>query len=311
MGANSVNTPFHRVLGKSSNPAAAGLPLDAAPSLDFLGVGLQDHRLAYNSRGSSPNQPGVVGWYGSDRVMVADFAPSAAAVANIAAAANVTNGTAMTLVSSSGAGIVALSASAPAVFQPSGASVSAGVAIENLPAVQSFGTQGDLTTSFYDRGHTVGRAVSITGSASAIGGAFLVQGYDVYGYPMSEQITAGAGAATTNGKKAFKVVTSVTPKFTDAHNYSVGTADIFGFGLRADFFGAVSMVWNNAVVTANTGFVAADATSPATTTTGDVRGTYAVQSASDGTKRLHLFVCPSLAAVVSNPTTGLFGQPQA
>lgn len=307
---SAVNAPYHRILGRSSNIGASGIPYDAAPSLDFLGCGVQDHRLAYNSRGSSASQPALVGWYGAGSVMVIDFVPSAAAVANIAAAANVVNGTAMTLVNASGAGIVALSASSPAVFQPSGQSVSAGVAIENLPGMVSFGTAGNFTTSFYDRSKTVGRAVSITGSASATGGAFLVKGFDVYGYAMSEQITVGAGAVTQNGKKAFKVVTSVTPQFTDAHNYSVGTADIFGLGLLAGNFGMVDITWNNTKVTANTGFTAADTTAPATTTTGDVRGTYAVQSASDGSKRLTIYVSPSLSAIGSNVTTGLFGQPQ-
>ena len=155
----------------------------------------------------------------------------------------------------------------------------------------------------------VSRAVSVTGSSSATGGNILISGYDIYGVPMSEVIAAPASATTVNGKKAFKYIASVVPQFTDAHNYSVGTTDIYGFPLRADFFSDVAINYNNAVITANTGFTAAVTTSPATTGTGDVRGTYALQSAADGSKRLSIrqFILPANAGSI----TGLFGVTQA
>ena len=155
----------------------------------------------------------------------------------------------------------------------------------------------------------VSRAVSVTGSSSSTGGNITISGYDIYGVPMSEVIAAPAGATTVNGKKAFKYISSVVPAFTDAHNYSVGTTDIYGFPLRSDFFSDVAINYNAAAVTASTGFVAAVTTSPATTTTGDVRGTYALQSASDGSKRLAIrqFILPANM----NSFTGLFGVTQA
>jgi hypothetical protein len=304
--------PVHRVLQRWGNPSNGGVPVDAAPSMDFLGSGVQDHRLPYNSKGQTANQPGCVGWYGAGMPMVVDLVPSAANVANIAAAQAAASGTAMTLVAASGSGVVVLSAAAPASFQPSGTVATAGVCIENLPALKSFGVNGGSSnTSFYDRASYVGRAISVTANAGASGGAILFKGYDVYGYPMSESITAVAGS-TVNGKKAWKVITSATPQFTDAgHTYSVGTADIFGIGLLSTNWGCIDVTWNNQSITANTGYTVADQTSPATSTTGDVRGTYAVQSASDGTKRLTIYASPSLTGITSNPTTGLFGQPQA
>lgn len=301
--------PVHRVLARVAI-GGSGVPYGAAPSLDFLGAGVQDHRLPYNSRGSSAAQPGVLGWYGGGPVMVANIVPSAIATANIAALANVTNGSAMTLVNSSGSGIIALSASAPANFQPSGVSVSAGVAIDALPTLAAFGapSSGGFNTSFFNRSTCVGRGVSISGVAGGAGGAFLVSGYDFYGYTQTQTITVAAGANTVNSTKTFKVITSVIPQFTDAHNYSVGTADIYGFGMLASFWGDCFVFWNSALITAATGFTAADTTNPATSSTGDVRGTYAVQSASDGTKRLQLYVSPTLGSILANPTTGLFGQ---
>jgi hypothetical protein len=155
----------------------------------------------------------------------------------------------------------------------------------------------------------VARAVSVTGSASATGGNITIAGYDIYGMPMSEVIAAPASATTVNGKKAFKYIASVTPAFTDAHNYSIDTTDIIGLPLRSDFFGDVAINYNSVAITANTGYVAAVTTSPATTTTGDVRGTYALQSAADGSKRLMIRQFVLAANMGSN--AGLFGVTQA
>ena len=155
----------------------------------------------------------------------------------------------------------------------------------------------------------VARAVSVTGSASATGGNITIAGYDIYGMPMSEVIAAPASATTVNGKKAFKYIASVTPAFTDAHNYSIDTTDIIGLPLRSDFFGDTAINYNATGITASTGYVAAVTTSPATTTTGDVRGTYALQSAADGSKRL--MIRQFVLAANMGSISGLFGVTQA
>jgi hypothetical protein len=309
-GVSTIFAPLHRALARSSNLSNAGFPLNAAPSLDFLSSGLQDHRLPYNARGSSATQPGIMGWYGSGKIVTANYVPSAIATANIAALAHVGSGTAMTLVSSSGSGITVLSTAAPAFFLPTGLTLSAGVVIDGLPSVHAFGANGNFQTGFYNRGTYVGRGVSISGVSGGAGGTFTVNMIDIYGYPCTQLVTVAAGANTVNTLKTCKAVVSVVPNFTDAHNYSVGTADIYGFGILATYFGDCDINWNSAAIIANNGFVTADATSPATTATGDVRGTYATQSASDGTKRLAMSVAPTVGGILTNPTNGLFGQPQ-
>lgn len=309
-GVSTIWAPLHRALERWSNTSNLGFPPNAAPSMDFLASGLQDHRLPYNSRGSSVTQPGIVGWHGGAEPVIANYVPSAIATANIAALAHVGSGTPMTLVTSSGSGITVLSSTAPAFFMPTGLSLSAGVVIDGLPSLHVFGSGGNFQTGFYNRGTYVGRGVSITGVSGGSGGTFTIAGYDIYGYPMTQLVTVAAGVNTVNTLKTFKAIASVTPNFTDAHNYSVGTADIYGFGILATYFADCTIDWNEALVTANNGFVGADTTSPATSATGDVRGTYAVQSASDGTKRLVMSVRPTLSSLVTNPTTGLFGQPQ-
>jgi hypothetical protein len=89
-----------------------------------------------------------------------------------------------------------------------------------------------------------------------------------------------AAAATAYSFKTFKYITSVVPQFTDAANYNVGTTDYFGFGYRSTIWEYTDVYWNGARQTSATGWVAADTTSPATTTTNDVRG--AIQTGASG-----------------------------
>lgn len=304
--------PVHRLLSRKSNLSDAGFPLSAAPSIDYLASGIQDHRLPYNSRGSSINQPGVLGWYGSATTVTVNTVPAVAATANIAALANAVQGTAMVLRAATGAGITVLSPAAPATLFPTGLVLTAGRVIGALPTLVSFGVSasGGFNTSFYNRDTYVGRCISISGVVNGAGGNFLASGYDIYGFPMSQLITVAAGANTVNSTKAFKIITSVVPQFSDAHTYSVGTADIFGFGMYVNLWESTLIRYNGALITASTGFTAGDVTTPATNITGDVRGTYAVQSATDGVKRLSMGATPTLTAIATNPTTGLFGQPQ-
>lgn len=160
----------------------------------------------------------------------------------------------------------------------------------------------------------VGRSIAVTAASGATYATATVSGYDVYGYPMSEAVTIVAGS-TVNTLKAFKYVKSIVLSGGTAdttHAYSIGTADVFGFPLRSDTFGDVSINYA-ASLTAVTGITAATGYLPAititaTTTTGDVRGTYAA-AAQTGTKRL--IVRQSPQAYNLGSTSGLFGITQA
>jgi hypothetical protein len=149
------------------------------------------------------------------------------------------------------------------------------------------------------------RNVRIT-TSSGDSAVYTVRGYDIYGYSMSEAITAN-GATTVSGKKAFKYVASVTPVGTVGALTSIGTGDVFGFPLASLQFGDVNINWSAALIVASTGYTAGD-WSVATTTTGDTRGTYAVQSASDGSKRLVVYQFPMPTNAVSQ--NGTFGVTQ-
>ena len=143
--------------------------------------------------------------------------------------------------------------------------------------------------------------IDAAGAATAV---LTVTGTDVYGIPMSEAITLN-GTTAVAGKKAFKTITNVAASAA-ATDFFVGTGDVFGLPIRANSRNYVQTAWNSAFVTTGT-FTAAVTTSPATTTTGDVRGTFAPADAADATKRLTLWVF-----VADDDTqTGLYGVTQA
>lgn len=286
------------ISGVSENP-------DAGPNCFFAGNMLKDMRYRYRRGGGSLAAGGyanqAVG-YVDHCIQTLDMAPSQLQTNNIAAAANVEDGVAMTLVAASGAGITVTTSAF--TVTPTGLVVPTGQ--RRIDANPTWPSVSQASSAMLAWGCAAcGRAVSITGEAGGTGGHFIVSGYDVYGNPQTEDINATAGATTKNGKKGFVWITSVTPQFTDAHNYSVGTADIFEFPIRADRFSNTRIYWSDTLITASTGFVAADTTSPATTTTGSPRGSYAVQSASDGTKRLQVFQTIPVANLLT--TTGVFG----
>lgn len=130
------------------------------------------------------------------------------------------------------------------------------------------------------------RAVTISGAATTVVATTLtVSGYDDYEQPMSQVLTGPTGTAAVTTTKAFRYVSSVAASTNTVSNISIGTSDTIGLPVRADAFEYVTVKYNSALVTSSTGFTAA-VTSTATTTSGDVRGTYALQTASNGSRRL-------------------------
>lgn len=277
-----------------------------APSLFWGGAGLMDPRGQYDRI-----KYGAIGFLGSSDIPVLDAVPSTISAVNIAASQSPAAG-AITLVSTTGAGITVL-ATATTVW-PSGNVIPAGaLAIDGAPGLVSFGrpqlASGFTVVSLYDSTKAIARNVRFTSGGNDSGITFTITGWDVYGFPMT-CTTTGANAGIASCLKTFKFIAAngITHTGSVAGTLTIGTGDVYGFPMRVDTIGYVSMAWNGSLVTANTGFVVPDATSPATALTGDVRGTYAVQSASDGTKRLQMFITPAVANVGTN--TGLFGVAQ-
>ena len=233
-------------------------------------------------------------------VLGADFAPSTVSTTNIAASQAVSSTGGLTLVSATGSGITVGDSITNAV---TGATVTGLLRIDNTPAILTFGQA--QTLGVWDPSNPpVGRAVSLTSASNLSAINFTVAGYDAYGYPQTQTL-AGPNANTVNTTKTFKWIASVKPASTSGSSVSVGTADIYGLPLRSDrFFYASDSCWNNALIL-TAAFTAADTTSPATASTGDVRGTITPASSSDGTKRLQIY--QSVAPANVSTVTGLFG----
>ena len=208
------------------------------------------------------------------RVYVWDFVPQTLQTANIAASQT-----------ASAAGAVTLTAgtSAKSVVRPDGVSV---IQLNTPRALQ-------INTS------TTARTITISG-------------YDYYGQPMTEAITVATAGTAKSGKKAFYQIASATINGT-ATAVTIGTTDIFGLPVRCFDAGYVVKVgWNNTLAQDAGTFVVADMTNPATSTTGDVRGTYQPSTASDGIKRLVMTIALPGIAVGPNATrTGALGVTQA
>lgn len=282
-----------------------------SPSMWDQGCGIMDPRAPFcyqpgANTGSIQGQRGAYGWWGVSRICLVDQVPSTLSLTNIAAAAVPVAGTAMTLVSTSGGGITV---STSITRADTGATVTGLLAIDTAMApVQNAAAGGNL---FWDPTKAIARNVRIDSAGDDSGATFTVAGYDVYGYPMTETIT-GVNTATASGAKAFKYIASVTPAGTlSGSNASVGTGDVIGFMMRADRFQYVQIYWpDTTLIASSTGFTAAVTTDPATATTGDVRGTYALQgSASNNARRLIILAMPQLANI--GTATGLCGVTQA
>lgn len=160
----------------------------------------------------------------------------------------------------------------------------------------------------------VPRAVSIvSGTGTLTNRNVTITGYDYYGQPMSEVIATGTVQSTTvNGKKAFYQIASATISGALGATIAIGTTDIIGLPVRVVDAGyLVGLGWANASTRATGTFVAAD-TAAATTTTGDVRGTYLPSSATNGYSRLIVTIALNAIQVGPNATrTGALGVTQA
>jgi hypothetical protein len=153
------------------------------------------------------------------------------------------------------------------------------------------------------------RAVKVNCSTTAR--AFTVSGYDYYGQPMSEVITVATAGTAVTGKKAFYQVSGATIAGS-ATAVLIGTSDVLGFPVRVTNVAYLASVKSNNTLAQDTGtFVAAD-TATATTSTGDVRGTYTPATASDGIVRTVTgILLPGIAVGPNATRVGALGVTQA
>jgi len=166
-----------------------------------------------------------------------------------------------------------------------------------LPPATQFGPSGTIPSSvdpFKVAGFGLpmnpneGSARALSVYCASIGSgttALTVSGFDIYGVPMTELITA-TGTTIAYGKKAFKYVSNIkvaTAATTGTPaNISVGVSDIFGLHVRSDKWEYLNIFWNGGFAVNNTGWTQALSTT-ASTTSADVRGTVNASSLVIGT----------------------------
>ena len=186
-----------------------------------------------------------------------------------------------------------------------------------LAAVLTAGTGTSFVTN--GRGERVlqldvPRAVQVTASANEAARVVTITGYDRYGQKMSQDIS-GLNVNTVQGTKAFWQILSVTISATSVGNISVGVNALLGMPVRVTSIVYVIAMRATGValnaISAGT-VVAADGTSPATATTGDVRGTLQPTGVvPDGVNRfVASILLPAIAAGPNATRIGAFGVDQ-
>ena len=216
-GGNPANTG-------ESNPERGPCSFDC-------GFMLGDPRQVYTYHPGQTVGQATYGWYGG-AYLVVDQIPSAIADNNIAALQTPGGGVrTITLVSAAGAGITLPVA---VTNGSTGAAIAGLLAIDVAMTPIGFGDYPAM--SVWDPTKSVARAVRITSGGNDTGVTFTVNGYDLYGFKLTEAIT-GANAGIAAGKKAFKYIASITNNADVATTVKVGTSDIYGLPLRSDRFG--------------------------------------------------------------------------
>ncbi len=120
------------------------------------------------------------------------------------------------------------------------------------------------------------RNISVQGvTAVAVAYSAVVSGWDVWGAPMTEVISAAAAVTTFIGKKAFKYIGSITSGTTVPSSQTVafGLGDTVGLPLRADYWEELYATWNGVAMANFSGFVAGITGTTVSNGTADVRGT--------------------------------------
>jgi hypothetical protein len=128
-----------------------------------------------------------------------------------------------------------------------------------------------------------------------------VTGTDMYGYAQTESSASGT---SFTGKKAFATITSIAVS-ANVTACTVGTGNALGLPFKCISGDVFAFMFNDAVDAST--FVKADVTYPATSTTGDVRGTLTPAGTLNGSSFYSVLLKPKDAST----QVDLFGVPPA
>ena len=169
--------------------------------------------------------------------------------------------------------------------------------VDNTDPVQT----GIPVAQDFPYGPGFGRTLQYVASG-AYAGVVTVTGRDYLGQPMTEATTMN-GATIVQGKKAFKYIDKIAWVTTGAVTINVGISTGLGLPYRME---SVLSETNGGVGAAVGTLTTPDLTDPATTITGDPRGTYVSTTVPDGVKFITAVFIPN-RTINTNGNGGLMG----
>lgn len=280
------------------------------PDVSDAGYALYDPRPAYNYMPGGPVAAKTWGWWGS--VGRVDAKPGTFTPVTIASCQQPVSGTALTLATGSSGCVTTGVTLVPASNPNTTVTVLAmDSTYATVPVGLSWGQAGTINS--WDPQLAVSRCITIlkaTTSAGDDAGTYTIQGFDIYGYAMTETITgtSSTGSSVYNGVKAFKYIRSITPGGTiGSTTISVYPSNTYGFplpvrsGWQAEMWLGLSS--NMVQATAQTTLITFAATLTPTATGPDVRGTWASTNLSSNSSNFMFIQVRPRAQDVNNMTT--------
>jgi hypothetical protein len=153
------------------------------------------------------------------------------------------------------------------------------------------------------------RAVAAGGAGGAGANTVVLSGFDMYEVPVTCSFAGATSGNTVESTKTLRYLSSITVTGSaTGSGVSFGVGDRIGFPVRVNNASDFMVTNSGVLVTANsTGFVAADATVPATASTTNVRGSYTLQAATNAANVQTFWIFP----IDVNTTSGAYGVVQA
>lgn len=280
------------------------------PNVDACWGLMGDPRGPYNYQPGSGVGQNVYGWYNGQGVV--DCVPTTVSCNGVALSQQPVAGTALTLstinTNNTTIGVSIMPATGTAAVTVWALDSTYATAPRGL----EFGQTGTVSawdpTAMLSRQITIGRATG----ADDTGATYTIQGFDTYGYAITETITgtSSTGNSTYASRKAFKYIRSITPAGTlGATAVYVGVNDTYGFPL-AVHDGSQVNVWsglssNGNWLSAQSSLMIFASTITQTATTADVRGTWAssIASSTANGQRVKIVVSPRAQDVQLMTTT--------
>lgn len=270
---------------------------ERGPATLDSGTMLADPRGPYSYKPGEAVGSGPWGWFGDQAVV--DCAPGTISTNAVAlVTASPTAGTAIALSSVSNSVVTVGVTLTPA----DGSSNRTVIALDSTYAVAphglTYGTGGSVhawdSRTGLQRQITISRAASQDGTAET----WTIQGFDKYGYKVTETITgtSSTGGSVFTSRKTYGYIQSITPAGTiTSTNVVIGVNDTYGFPL-AVHQPCYVQIWSGPssgmnLLTAQSSLITLAATATATSTTADVRGTWASTIASNSTQAAPQRVC--------------------